>query len=91
MEHTPPRGKQEGVLRPGCQGREEREILRLGYKLYVSVDHKRILSLAGVLAPANENEKRHGPTLVERTKQVLKKAGARLRSLITDSQYSSGR
>ena len=61
----------------------------LGYKLHVSVDHRRILPLACVLAPANDNEKRHGPTLVERTKQVLRRAGARLRSLIADSQYSS--
>jgi hypothetical protein len=63
----------------------------LGYKLHVSVDHQRILPLAGVLAPANENEKRHGPTLVERTKRILRKAGAKLRCLIADSQYSSGR
>jgi transposase len=61
----------------------------LGYKLHVSVDHKRMLPLACVLAPANE--KRHGPTLVERTKMILRRAGARLRSLIADSQYSSGR
>jgi len=61
----------------------------LGYKLHVSVDHRSILPLACVLAPANDNEKRHGPTLVERTKQVLRRAGARLRSLIADSQYSS--
>jgi hypothetical protein len=63
----------------------------LGYKLHVSVDHRRILPLASVLAPANENEKRHGPTLVERTREVLRRAGARLRSLVADSQYSSGR
>ena len=50
----------------------------LGYKLHVSVDHRRILPLASVLAPANENEKKHGPTLVERTREVLRKAGARL-------------
>ena len=63
----------------------------LGYKFHISLDHKRILPLAGVLALANENEKRHGPTLVERTKMILRRAGARLRSLIADSQYSSGR
>jgi transposase len=63
----------------------------LGYKLHVSVDHKRILPLASVLAPANENEKRHAPSLVERTRMVLGKAGAKLRSLIADSQISSAR
>jgi IS5 family transposase len=63
----------------------------LGYKLHVSVDHKRILPLAEVIAPANENEKRHAPSLVERTRMVLGRADARLRSLIADSQYSSRR
>jgi hypothetical protein len=63
----------------------------LGYKLHISVDHRSILPLASVLAPANDNEKRHGPTLVEKTKMVLQRAGARLRSIIGDSQYSSGR
>lgn len=61
----------------------------LGYKLHTSVDPRRILPLASVLAPANENEKRHAPSLVERTRGVLGRAGARLRCLIGDSQYSS--
>jgi IS5 family transposase len=63
----------------------------LGYKLHASVEPERILPLASVLAPANENEKRHAPTLVENTKIILGKAKARLRCLIGDSQYSSGR
>jgi predicted N-acetyltransferase YhbS len=62
----------------------------MGYKLHVSVDHRRILPLASVLALANENEKRYGPTLVERTKEVLRRAGARLKSKVADSQYYSG-
>jgi hypothetical protein len=61
----------------------------LGYKLHTSLEPKRILPLASVLAPANENEKRHASTLVERTRMVLGKAGAKLRSLIADSQYSA--
>jgi len=63
----------------------------LGYKLHTSLEPKRILPLASVFAPANENEKRHAPSLVERTKIVLGKAEARLRCLIGDSQYSSRR
>ena len=31
----------------------------LGCKLHVSVEHRRILPLACLMAPANENEKRH--------------------------------
>jgi len=63
----------------------------LGYKIHASVEPKRILPLASVLAPANENEKRHAPSLVERSRLVLEKAGARLRCLIADSQYSSSK
>jgi len=63
----------------------------LGYKLHTSVEPRRILPLATLLAPANENEKRHAPSLVERTRGVLDRAGVRLRSLIADSQYSSER
>ena len=63
----------------------------LGYKLHVSVDDRRILPLAVVLVPANENEKRHASSIVERTRMVLGRAGAQLRCLIADSQYSSGR
>jgi transposase len=48
-----------------------------------------VLPLATLLAPANDNEKRHAPSLVERARDVLGKAGARLRSLVADSQYSS--
>jgi hypothetical protein len=63
----------------------------LGYKLHLSVDPKRILPLAVLVVPANDNEKRHAPSLVERTRMVLGRAGARLRRLIGDSQYSSER
>jgi hypothetical protein len=63
----------------------------LGYKLHTSIEPKRILPLASVLAPANENEKRHAPSLVEATKDVLRRVDARLRCLIADSQYSSSR
>jgi len=60
----------------------------LGYKLHLSIDFERKLPLASVVAPANQNEKKHSLTLLERTKQVLWKAGAKLRSVIADSQYS---
>jgi hypothetical protein len=63
----------------------------LGYKLHVAVDHRSVLPLATLLAPANDNEKKHGPALIERTRVVLGRAGARLRSLVADSQYSSRR
>ena len=63
----------------------------LGYKLHSLVEPEMILPLACLMAPANENEKRHAPSLVERTRVVLGCAGAGLRRLIGDSQYSSRR
>ena len=60
----------------------------LGYKIHLSVDHRTMLPLATLLAPANDNEKKHGLYLIERTRTVLGRAGVRLRSLICDSQYS---
>ncbi len=86
-----PRDNRRGFSDPDAMVGRHGRGYDLGYKLHVSVDHRRILSLACVLAPANDNEKKHGPTLVERTREVLKKAGALLRSLVADSQYSSGR
>jgi len=61
----------------------------LGYKLHLSVDFARRLPLASIVAPANQNEKKHSLTLLEKTRHILRKAGAKLRSIIADSQYSS--
>jgi transposase len=61
----------------------------LGYKLHLSIDSERRLPLASLVAPANQNEKKHSLTLLEKTRRILRKAGARLRSVIADSQYSS--
>jgi hypothetical protein len=61
----------------------------LGYKLHVAVDHRTMLPLATLLAPANDNEKKHAPGLVEKARTVLSRASAGLRSLVADSQYSS--
>ena len=63
----------------------------LGFKLHVAVDHRSVLPIATILAPANDNEKKHAPSLVERARMVLGKVGAKLRSLVADSQYSSGK
>ncbi len=63
----------------------------LGYKLHVAVDPAAMLPLATLLASANENEKRHAPSLVKRSRLVLGRAGVKLGCLIADSQYSSAR
>jgi transposase len=50
-----------------------------------------ILPLGVLVASANDNEKKHAPSLVERTRGVLNRAGVGFRRLIGDSQYSSGK
>jgi len=60
----------------------------LGYKLHLSIDSQSMLPLTGLFASANQNEKKHSLTILEKTKQILKRSGAKLRSVIADSQYS---
>jgi transposase len=86
-----PRDSRIGFSDPDARVGRHGRGFDLGYKLHISVDHRSILPLASVLASANDNEKKHGPTLVEKTKEILRRAGARLRSIIGDSQYSSGK
>jgi transposase len=63
----------------------------LGYKLHLSIDSKTMLPLSCLFASANDNEKKHSLTLLERAKRVLANSGVKLRSLIADSQYSDGK
>jgi hypothetical protein len=60
----------------------------LGYKLHLAIDPERRLPLSSLFAPANQNEKKHSLTVLEKTKQVLGRAGASSRSVIADSQYN---
>ena len=60
----------------------------LGYKLHLSIDSESRLPLAGLVDPANDNEKKRTPTILEKTRQVLSKVGAKLKRVIADSQYS---
>jgi transposase len=60
----------------------------LGYKLHLSIDSERMLPLTSFFASANQNEKKHSLTILEKTRQILSKSGAKLRSVIADSQYS---
>jgi hypothetical protein len=63
----------------------------LGYKLHLSIDSKTMLPLTCVFASANENEQKHSLNLLEKTKLILKRSAAILRSVIADSQYSDGK
>jgi hypothetical protein len=63
----------------------------LGYKLHLSIDSKSMLPLTSLFASANQNEKKQSLTLLEKTRQILGSSGAKLRSVIADSQYSDGK
>jgi hypothetical protein len=86
-----PANNQTGLSDPDARVGRNGRSFGLGFKLHSSVDPKLILPLATLLASANENEKRHAPSLVERTRLVLSRAGVKLRCLIADSQYSSAK
>jgi len=63
----------------------------LGYKLHLSIDSKTMLPLTCTFASANQNEKKRSLNLLEKTKLILKRSAARLRSVIADSQYSDSK
>jgi len=63
----------------------------LGYKLHLSIDSLTMLPLTCTFASANQNKKKHSLNLLEKTKQVLSRSGAKLRSVIADSQYSDNK
>jgi len=84
-----PADDSHGLSDPESRVGRDGKTYDLGYKAHVAVDADSDIPVAVVSASANDNEKKHAPSLIERTKNVLEKAGARLRSLIADSQYSS--
>jgi len=79
------KGYSDADARVGRAGR----MFALGYKLHLPIDAKSMLPLANVFASANQNEKKHSLTLVEKTRQILSNSKAKIRSVIADSQYSS--
>jgi transposase len=50
-----------------------------------------MLPLTCVFASANQNEKKHSLNMLEKAKAILERCGAKLRSVIADSQYSDGK
>jgi transposase len=77
-------GFSDGEARVGRAGRT----FGLGYKLHQSIDSESRLPLVSVVAPANENEKRHTPTMLQKTRQILSNVGVKLKRVIADSRYS---
>ena len=81
------KGLSDGDARVGRAGRT----FGLGYKLHLSIDSQTMLPLTCAFASANQNEKKHSLNILEKTKQILKRSAATLRSVIADSQYSDGK
>jgi hypothetical protein len=77
-------GYSDAEARVGRTGRT----FGLGYKLHLSIDSETMLPLSSLFASANQNEKKHSLTLLAKTKDVLWKAGKKLRSVIATTQYS---
>ena len=63
----------------------------LGYKLHLSIDSQSMLPLTCTFASANQNEQKHSLNMLNKTKLILKRSAARLRSVIADSQYSDNK
>lgn len=55
-----------------------------GYKLHAVADAKSELPLAVIVAPANDNEKKHASALFD---SAVKTRKHRMRKLVADSQY----
>jgi len=63
----------------------------LGYKIHLSIDSETMLALSCLFASANQNEKKHSLTILEKAKLVLKNSGVKLSNLIARSQYNDGK
>ena len=80
--HENSRGKSDPEARVGRDGKT----YELGYKLHIAADAKSELPLAVIVAPANDNEKKHAPALFHK---ALKATEQRTKTVVADSQYSS--
>jgi len=80
-------GYSDADARAGRAGRS----FALGYKLHLSIDHRTMLPLSSVFASANQNEKRHPLTLLEKAQGILKRGKAKVRSVVADSQCSDSK
>ena len=81
------KGSSDQDARVGRAGRT----FGLGYKLHLTIDSKTMLPLACTFASANQNEQKHSLNMLEKTKLILKRSAAKLKSVIADSQYSDGK
>jgi IS5 family transposase len=83
-----PMDDSRGYSDPDARVGRAEKTYRLGYKLHLAVDADSELPLAVITAPANENEKKHAPKLLDK---AVKASNSRTKILVADSQYSSRR
>jgi transposase len=83
-----PLDNQKGYSDPEARVGRAGRTFGLGYKLHLSIDSQSMLPLTCTFASANQNEQKHSLNMLEKTKLILKRSAARLRSVIADSQYS---
>ena len=82
--HNNHRGSSDPDARVGRDGKT----YDLGYKAHIAADSESELPVAFIVAPANENEKRHAYELLDKTLEATR---GRVKKLVADSQYSSKR
>jgi hypothetical protein len=80
-------GYSDADARVGRSGRS----FALGYKLHLSIDHKTMLPLSSVFVSANQNEKKHTLTILDKAMRILKRCKVKVRSVVADSQYSDSK
>jgi len=81
-----PRDDERGLSDPEARVGRDGKNYGLGYKLHLAIDAKSELPLAVIVAPANDNEKKHASLLF---KETLQETNGRTKFLIGDSQFSS--
>jgi len=83
-----PHDNRQGYSDPDARVGRDGRTYSLGYRAHIAGDSEADLPVAFTVAPANENEKKHAPPLLDKTVKATK---GRVRRMVADSQYSSRR
>jgi transposase len=75
----------KGASDPQARVGRNGKTYELGYKLHLAIDAESELPLAAIVAPANDNEKKHAPMLFEK---AFAATNSKMKLIVADSQYS---
>jgi transposase len=81
-----PHDNSRGLSDPEARVGRDGKTFELGYKLHIATDAKSELPLAVIVAPANENEKKHALALFRKAMEATEN---KIKTFIADPQYSS--